>query len=352
MNNVITSGNQYREWLINLKLKVRHAQLKAAVSVNTALLEFYWDFGADIVNKQKDYGWGTGFLKQLSRDLMSDFPDMKGFSKRNLEQIRRWYLFYTGGSGHHENSDSVIAKQPATQLFQIPWWHNVIIVSRSKTVSEALFYVQKTIENGWSRAILEAQIETGLFERKGSAQSNFPNALPPPQSELARQIFKDPYSFEFITLDKDAKERDLQKGLLEHLKDFMIELGTGFAFVGSNYHLEVGGDDFYLDLLFYHLKLHCYIVIELKMDKFKPEYAGKMNFYLTAVDNLLRHEPDNPSIGILLCKGKNRIVVEYALKDVRKPIGVAGYKYTRALPKDIRSELPSIEEIEAELVNE
>ncbi|MBU0710931.1 DUF1016 family protein [bacterium] len=352
MNNVIIPGNQYREWLIDLKLKVRRAQLKAAVSVNTALLEFYWDLGADIVNKQKDYGWGAGFLKQLSRDLMSDFPDMKGFSKRNLEQIRRWYLFYTGGSGHHENSDSVIAKQPATQLFQIPWWHNVIIVSRSKTVSEALFYVQETIENGWSRAILEAQIETGLFERQGSVQSNFPNTLPAPQSELARQILKDPYSFEFITLRKDAKERDLQQGLLNHLKDFMIELGTGFAFAGSNYHLEVGGDDFYLDLLFYHLKLHCYIVIELKMDEFKPEYAGKMNFYLTAVDNLLRQAPDNPSIGILLCKGKNRIVVEYALKDVRKPIGVSEYKYTRALPKDIRSELPSIEEIEAELVNE
>ncbi|MBM9520604.1 DUF1016 family protein [Desulforhopalus vacuolatus] len=341
MGSNLTQDSDYLEWLKELKKKVRQSQLKAAVAVNTTLLEFYWDLGADIVEKQKNSSWGSGFLKWLSHDLMSEFPDMKGFSKRNLEQIRRWYLFYSEAGP--------IAKQPATQLFSIPWWHNVVIVSKCKTTPKAFFYIQKTIENNWSRSVLTHQIESGLYEREGKAMTNFRTTLPAPQSDLAQQILKDPYNFDFLTLTEDYNERELEQNLIQHITKFLLELGAGFAYIGKQVPIQVGERDFFLDLLFYHTRLHCYVVIELKIVDFEPEHAGKLNFYIKAVDETLRKDGDNPTIGILLCKNKDRVVVEYALSDIHKPIGVSEYQLTQALPENLKSSLPSIEEIEAKL---
>lgn len=336
----ITKSSEYLEWLKDLKKKIRQSQLKAAVAVNTALLEFYWGLGADIVEKQKNAKWGSGFLVHLSKDLMAEFPDMKGFSRRNLEQIRRWYLFY--------NTEHEFAKQPATQLFNIPWWHNVVIVSKCETIKKALFYIQKTIENNWSRSVLTHQIESGLYERQGLATTNFSKTLPAPQSDLAQQIIKDPYNFDFLTLTEDFNERDLEQSLIQHITKFLLELGAGFAYIGKQVPIQVGERDFYLDLLFYHSRLHCHVVIELKAVDFEPEHAGKLNFYIKAVDEKLRKEGDNPTIGILLCKNKDKLIVEYALSDINKPMGVSEYQLTQSLPDNLKSSLPSIEEIEAE----
>ncbi|CCK81890.1 PDDEXK nuclease domain-containing protein [Desulfobacula toluolica] len=344
MGSELTQDRDYLEWLKELKKKVRQSQLKAAVAVNTALLEFYWGLGADIVEKQKGAKWGSGFLKRLSQDLMAEFPDMKGFSKRNLEQIRRWYFFY--------NTDFEFAKQPATQLFNIPWWHHVVIVSKCKTTPKAFFYIEKTIENNWSRSVLTHQIESGLYERQGKAMTNFSKALPTPQSDLAQQIIKDPYNFDFLTLTENYNERELEQNLIQHVTKFLLELGAGFAYMGKQVPVQVGERDFFLDLLFYHTRLHCHVVIELKTVDFEPEHAGKLNFYIKAVDEKLRKDGDNPTIGILLCKNKDRLVVEYALSDIHKPMGVSEYQLTQALPENLKSSLPSIEEIEAKLSGE
>ncbi|MDD2942422.1 MAG: PDDEXK nuclease domain-containing protein [bacterium] len=371
---------EYRDWLKDIKQRLRQAQVKAAVQVNTALLTFYWELGADIVERQKSAQWGSGFLKQLSADLMAEFPDMKGFSKRNLEQIRRWHLFYAEGivdcatgcgiigqqvaAQLPKRNGESIAKQPATQLadnpiqsqlvatlVSIPWWHNVVIISKCKNVSEALYYVNKTLEHNWSRNVLTHQIETGLHEREGKAVNNFAATLPAPQSDLAQQLIKDPYNFDFLTLTKDYNELELEKALTDHITKFLLELGAGFAYVGRQNCLQVGERDFFLDLLFYHTRLHCYVVIELKTGEFEPEYAGKLNFYLKAVDEQLRGDRDERTIGILLCKTHDRLVVEYALSDIHKPMGVSEYQLTRALPDNLKPSLPSIEELEAEFGN-
>lgn len=261
---------------------------------------------------------------------------MKGFSARNLKYMRALAEAWP---------DEPIVQQ---LVAQIPWGHNIRILDRLKDPAEREWYVRATIEHGWSRMILEAQIETRLIDRQGSALTNFDRTLPAPQSELARQLIKDPYNFDFLSLGEDAQERELHRGLLQHLRDFMTELGLGFAYVGSEYHLEVGGEDFFVDLLFYHLKLRCFVVIELKTTKFKPEYAGKMNFYLSAIDDLLRHRDDQPSIGIIICKTKNQVVAEYALRDMAKPIGVSEHQLTESLPDDLKGRLPTVEQLEAE----
>jgi predicted nuclease of restriction endonuclease-like (RecB) superfamily len=373
MGNNVIANTQYREWLKELKQKVRKAQLKAAVSVNTALLTFYWEFGADIVEKQKNAKWGSGFLKRLSADLMAEFPDMKGFSHNNLQYIKRWYLFYSRDITNCGTGCSTIAQQPVAQLLepdalqkverlvphpnwpqavdklvQIPWGHNLVIISKCKDVAEALFYVWQTIENNWSRNVLTHQIESGLYERQGKAITNFDKTLPAPQSDLAQQIIKDPYNFDFLTLTENYKERELEQGLIRHVTRFLIELGAGFAYMGKQVPLQVGERDFFLDLLFYHTKLHCYVVIELKTGDFEPEFAGKLNFYIKAVDEQRRQKGDNDTIGILLCKKKDKLVAEYALSDINKPMGVSEYQLTQALPDNLKSSLPSIEEIEAE----
>jgi len=344
MKQTLTQNKTYSIWLKELKQKVRLVQIKAAVKVNSELLQFYWGLGQDIVDKQRNAKWGDGFLKQLSIDLSSEFPDMKGFSKRNLELIRQWYVFYS--------QKNLIAKQAVSQLVQIPWGHNIAIISKCKNLYEALFYIQKTIQNNWSRSVLTHHIESNLFKREGKAITNFKATLPEPQSDLARETLKDPYSFDFLALTERHNEKELENALVNHVTKFLLELGAGFSYMGRQYKLEIEGDEFFIDLLFYHVELHCYVVVELKTVKFKPEFAGKLNFYISAVDDILKSKRDNPSIGILICKSKKNTVVEYALKDVHKPIGVSEYIITKNLPEEFKSSLPSIEEIEAELSGE
>jgi len=283
---------------------------------------------------------GSKIIERLSKDLKQEFPDMKGFSSRNLKYMRAFAEAYP---------DRKFVQQAAAQ---IPWFHHCTILDKVKTHAERTWYIQQTIEYGWSRNVLVHQIEGDLYHRKGKAITNFNRTLPSPQSDLAQEVLKNPYVFDFLGLTEDIRERELEKQLISRIRDFLLELGVGFAFVGSQVHIEVGGEDFYLDLLFYHLKLRCYVVIELKTSSFKPEYAGKMNFYLSAVDDLLRHPDDKPSIGIILCKSRNKIIVEYALRDTTKPIGVSSYRLTRALPEDIKGSLPSVEDLERELESE
>jgi len=354
MTQSIIKTEDYLAFIQDIKQRIQGAQIKASIAVNQALLHLYWDLAERIVAKQQDAAWGDGFLLQMSRDLQAEFSEIKGFSKRNLELMRQWYRFWT--------ASGLIAKQAATQLdgavmgqqvvapiFQIPWWHNVVIVTKIKNPDEAFFYVQKTIQNNWSRVVLTHQIESGLYLREGKAVSNFQSTLPAPHSDLARQMLKDPYHFDFLMLKERHDEQELENALIEHITRFLLELGAGFSYLGRQYKLEVDGDEFFIDLLFYHVRLHCYVVVELKTVKFKPEFAGKLNFYISAVDEILKVEQDNPTIGILICKSKKDTVVEYALRNINKPIGVSEYTITQNLPEELKSSLPSIEEIEAEL---
>jgi len=358
--------NDYKQWLGELKQKFQQTQLKAAVQVNSTLLEFYWELGKDIVEKQADSTWGSGFLKQLSHDLMFEFPNVKGFSLSNIKYIRQWYMFYAQAKPIGQqpvaqfNQQSAIAKQAVSQLsqqlvdqlIQIPWGHNLKIIAKCKSIEEALYYVQQTQVNGWSRSVLTHQIESGLWQREGKAINNFERTLPAIQSDLAQQTLKDPYVFDFLSLTKDYNERELEQNLVKHITDFLLELGSGFAYVGKQVPLQVGERDFFLDLLFYHIHLHCYVVIELKTTDFEPEHAGKLNFYIKAVDELLRSESDQATIGILLCKKKDRLVAEYALSDIQKPMGVSEYQLTQSLPENLQSKLPSIEDLEQELAGD
>ena len=338
----------YKDWLADIKARVRNAQIKAAVKVNTELLDLYWWLGGDIVEKQKKSKWGDGLLVRLSKDLMAEFPEMKGFSKRNLELVRQWYLFYSRSKVSSQQAVGPFAKQLVSQIKQIPWGQNIIIVSRSKDIKEASFYVQKTMLHNWSRSVLVHQMESGLYKREGKAISNFSSTLPKTHSDLARQTLKDPYIFDFLSMSADYNERDLEKGLIDHLTKFLLELGAGFAFIGRQVLVQVGSQEFFIDLLFYHTRLHCYVVIELKTRDFEPGHAGQLNFYIKAVDTQLRKEGDQQTIGLLLCKNRDKLVAEYALSDIHKPIGVSEYKLTHSLPKNFKSSLPTIEEIEKE----
>lgn len=333
----ITVPMGYAELLEDLKNRIRSSQLRAGLAVNRELVMLYWEIGRRILAKQKIHGWGAKVVERLARDLRRSFPDMKGFSRANLLYMRAFAEAYP---------DSSIVQQVAGQ---IPWFHNCTLLDKVKDPIEREWYIRQTIQHGWSRNILVHQIESGLYKRQGKAITNFERTLPAPQSELAQQILKDPYIFDFLSIGKEAKERDLEKALLEQIRLFLLELGVGFTFVGSQYHLEIGGEDFYIDLLFYHLRLRCFVVIDLKIGEFQPEYAGKMNFYLSAVDDLLRHKDDQPSIGIVLCKDKNKEIVKYTLRDTRKPIGVSAYKLTETLPKNLKGELPSIKELQGSI---
>ncbi len=338
-----TQVKGYADFLGLLKQRIRLAQTRAAMAVNEELLALYWDLGREIVERQEREGWGSSVIDRLSSDLQRSFPEIKGFSSRNVSRMRAFYLAYASLAGDGPNLPQAVAK--------IPWGHHGLILEKLKDQAARRWYGEQTLAHGWSRAVLWHQIDTNLYERQGLAEksSNFPQTLPPPQSDLAQEILKDPYAFDFLTLGEDARERDLERGLVEHVRQFLLELGVGFAFIGSQYHLAVGSQDFYVDLLFYHLKLRCFVVIDLKMTEFKPEHAGKMNFYLSAVDDLLRHPDDQPSIGIILCKEKDRVVVEYALRDTQKPIGVSNFQLAAALPEGLKGSLPTVEELEAEL---
>jgi predicted nuclease of restriction endonuclease-like (RecB) superfamily len=326
----------YEEFLRDLKTRIRSAQIKAALSVNQEMILLYLEIGKAIMERQEREGWGKAIVERLSRDLRHEFPEMKGFSARNLWDMRRFYETYRD----QPNLRQLVA--------EIPWGHNLVLLNAVRDPAQREWYICQTIEYGWSRAILVHQIETDLYGRQATAEkvTNFPTTLPPPQSDLVQQTLKDPYIFDFLTLGKEAEERDLERALLDKIKDFLLELGAGVAFMGSQYHLEVGGQDFYIDLLFYHHRLRCLVAIDLKMRDFEPAFAGTMNFYLSALDDLVRHPDDQPSVGIILCKGKNQTVAEYALRDMSKPIGVSEYRFTAKLPKDLAKALPAPRDLE------
>lgn len=303
----------YSEFLTNLKHRIRSAQVQAALAVNQELVMLYWHIGQDISVKVNQKKWGSKVIIHLSNDLKREFPEMSGFSLRNLQYMRSFAAAYP---------DEAIVQQVVAQL---PWGHNVSLLDKLETREERLWYAQQAIENGWSRDVLTLQITTGLHNRIGGAMTNFQQALPPEHSDLVQKILKSPYNFEFLTLSHNVQEKDLERGLIAHIKDFFMELGVGFAFLGSQYPIAVDDKDYKLDLLFYHTRLHCYIVIDLKIGDFEPEFSGKMNFYVSAVDHFLKTEGDNPTIGIILCRSKTKTTVEFALQDLQKPIDVATY---------------------------
>ena len=340
MTQNLTTTDDYRALIADLKTRIRSAQIKAAITVNRELIALYWDIGQLIAEKQRASGWGDAVIEAVAKDLSREFQTMKGFSRRNLYYMKRFYNFH---AGRDEFVQQLVA--------QIPWGHNILILENIKEQEKALWYVQKTLENGWSRNALGLQIDNRLYERQATLPKidNFAERLPAPQSDLARQTLKDPYLFDFLDVGEEARERELESALVDRITRFLLELGKGFAFVGRQYHLEVGGDDFYLDLLFYHVRLHCYVALELKTGPFKPEYAGKLNFYLTALDEQVKTPEDQPSIGLVLCRDRNNLVAEYALRDLGKPIGIARYALAGTLPEALKASLPTVEEVEAEL---
>ncbi|MCL2651016.1 MAG: PDDEXK nuclease domain-containing protein [Candidatus Azobacteroides sp.] len=372
------NNSELKQWLVDLKARIRQSQIRAMIKVNDEMLRLYWDLGHDIVVRQMDAKWGSGFFAQLSKELKVEFPEMKGFSERNLLYIKQFYLFYSqdntifhqlGGKSENviphqlgaeiqlfENENTIILPQVGAEfdshpIFQIPWRHHVEIFTKCKSTHEALFYVQKTIKNGWSRAVLMNFMETDLYSAQGKAITNFSKLLPEPQSDLANEILKDPYNFDFLTLTENYKEKELEDALIANITKFLLELGQGFAYVGKQYPIQVGDRERNIDLLFYHLELRCYVVIELKVKDFEPEHTGKLGYYIAAINHQLKKEIDNPTIGMLIVKKKNNIDAQYSLESSSQPIGISEYTLSKLLPENFKSSLPSIEEIERELNN-
>lgn len=338
----------------DVKQLVNHAQLRAAQAANAELVRLYWRIGMLIDRRQEEEGWGAAVLPRLAASLQSELPEAKGYSERNLKLMVQFAHEYPEAFDQSELiGQQAVAQLPAAKgqpsVAQIPWGHNVLLMQRVKDRETRRWYVEATIANGWSRDVLATMIKSEAHLRQGRAVTNFDQALASPQSDLAKQSLKDPYVFDFLSLTVPFRERELEANLLRQLEKFLLELGQGFAFVGRQVELQVGGSSYFVDLLFYHLKLRCFVVIELKVGEFLPEHAGKMNFYLNAVDDQLRHEQDAPSIGLILCQERDHLVAEYALRGVAKPIGVSEYELTRALPKTLQSALPTVEEIEAKL---
>ncbi|SIO53969.1 PDDEXK nuclease domain-containing protein [Chitinophaga niabensis] len=354
MNKNLSKNEEYQQWLKALKNRVKQSQIKASLQVNYALLEFYWELGCQVLEKQKNAQWGDNLIPQLSKDLLIAFPGIKGFSKSNLFYIRKWVAFYHPQSKIPQVVGEIqsIDYEPFNEtpiipqlVGQIPWGHNREIITHCTTVDEALFYTRATISNNWSRAVLTANMESRLYERQGSAITNFETTLPNPQSDLARELLKNPYNFDFLDLEQDSLERNLENALVDQIQKFLLELGQGFAYMGRQFNITVGNSEFFLDLLFYHTKLRCYTIVEIKTVAFKPEFAGKLNFYLNAVDAQLKHPEDKPSIGILLCKTPDKVVVEYSLKNISNPLGVAEYNLTKNIPVNLQADLPTPEEL-------
>ncbi|MCL2028021.1 MAG: PDDEXK nuclease domain-containing protein [Bacteroidales bacterium] len=366
------TDSEYRQWLIDLKTKIKQSQIKAAVRVNEEMLRLYWDMGQDIVARQMEAAWGSGFFEKLSKDLRSEFPYLKGFSPRNLLYIKRFYTFYSQGNAiphqvgaeipsqlgtktqRAENQGNIILQQVVAEsgphpIFQIPWRHHVEIITKCKSVQEALFYVHKTIENGWSRAVLDHFMDAGLYSKQGKALTNFSRLLPEVQSDLANQLLKDPYNFDFLTLTEGYKERELEDALVDNITKFLLELGQGFAFIGRQVLVKMGETERFIDLLFYHTELRCYVVVELKANKFEPEHTGKLGTYVAAINHQRKKDTDNPTIGLIICKTKDNVMAQYALEGSSLPIGISEYELSNLLPENYRSALPSIEEIEAGL---
>ncbi len=385
-----------RDLLSEIKTRVRAGQNRAALSANAELIALYWDIGRMIATRQKAEGWGAGVIPRLAADLKNELPEEKGFSERNLKRMVRFFREYSDLASFMPQAAALLSKddqieaqaapqthppanlqQPAAKfeetddkefpnvpqaaahlpipldvLFGLPWFHHVVLIEKLKDLPLRYWYAHQALEQGWSRDTLTEQIKNRAHERQGAAVTNFERTLPEAHAAIAQSLLKDPYLFDFLTLEGTFHERELETGLLEHIQKFLLELGRGFAFVGRQYRLEISERDFYLDLLFYHLHLRCFVVVDLKKGEFKPEYAGKMNFYCSAVDDLVRHEQDAPTIGLILCQTKDRIFAEYALRDIHKPIGLADYELTRSLPTELASSLPSIEAIENELADD
>lgn len=350
--------SKYNDILSTLKEKIRQKRYEAVKSVNISLLSIYHEIGKTILEQQKIEGWGTKIIKRLALDLKLEFPDMKGFSERNLKYMRVFAETYPDLSIvqlpdaqlQADNQQSLTIVQPL--VAQLPWSHHIVILEKTKTPEERLFYIGKTIENNWSKNVLTLQIENKLFERQGKAITNFIHTLSKPQSDLAQETFKNPYIFDFLNMNEEMLERDLEKGLIEHLKKFMLELGRGFAYVGNQKNLNVEGDDFFLDLLFYNYVLKCFVIFELKVGEFKPEFAGKLNFYVNTVNEQLKRPDDKPTIGVLLCKTPNETVIKYSLKGIDTPIGVTDFELSQSLPKQLNEGMPTIEELKEEITKE
>lgn len=359
---------QYLNWISDLKNKIRNIQIKASLAINEQMIILYWEIGKSIVEKQQEFNWGSKIVEQMAKDLKRDLPETNGFSRTNLFAMRKFYLFYKDSelslqqgeqSDNNKNVQNLnlvhldggqFKKKETEQnpiLYKIPWKHHICIISKCSSTLEAKFYIQQTILNNWSRNILEIQINSGLINRLGNAPNNFELTLPKAQSDLAKETLKDPYKFDFLTLEVNVQELELEKQLTENISKFLLELGKGFAFVGRQYPLQIGNKERKIDLLFYHLKMHCYVVIDLKMGEFEPEFAGKMNYYLSAIDELLKTDIDQPSIGIVLCKSKDNLDVEYALRDINKPLGISEFKFNE-LPTNLKTNLPTVEELEKE----
>ena len=331
----IINTKTYMEFLNSLKKEIKQARLKAHLAVNKELILLYWKIGKEILERKRDLGWGSKVIEQLSQDLQHTFPEMKGLSPRNLVYMQTFANAYPD----FEFTQQVVA--------QIPWGHIVIILDKINDSQKRIFYIQNTIEHGWSRNVLAMQIANNLYEREGKALTNFKDTLPSPTSDLAQQLFKNEYNFEFLNLSKDVHEKVIERSLIEHIRDFLLELGSGFAFLGSQHKVTLAGEDFYIDLLMYHVKLRAYVVIELKAGKFKPEYVGKLSFYLTAIDKEVKLPDDNPTIGLLLCQSSNKLMVEYCLSDIRKPVGISEYRtITETLPKELETILPTPEQFQ------
>jgi predicted nuclease of restriction endonuclease-like (RecB) superfamily len=326
----------YGEWLANLKQRIRSARQRAVMAMNEEQIRLYHSIGCDIIDRQKQQGWGSKIINRLASDLQESFPEMKGLSSRNLKYMSVFAK---------KCPDLKIGQQSAAQL---PWFHIVILLTKVSNLVEREWYAAEAVAQGWTRSTLELQIKHKLFDRTGAALTNFDSQLELAQANLATQVLKDPYHFDFLGLGDEAQERDIENALIRHITRFLLELGAGFAFMGRQVRLEVGGDEFFIDLLFYHTRLKCHVVVELKATEFKPEHTGQLNFYLGAVDAQIKGEEDRPTIGLLLCKTKNRLVAEYALSGTNRPIGIAEYELVRALPEPLDRSLPSIEEIEAE----
>jgi predicted nuclease of restriction endonuclease-like (RecB) superfamily len=368
-NSDIIVQPEYKEFLHEVKQRIKSSQAKAALAVNRSLIQLYWGIGKLIAEKQTAYSWGTNIIEQLSLDLKTEFPAMSGFSPKNLRCTKQFYLFYSSPIwqqavaklGNIPSSNPIIAaaeKETSDNqsliilrqlVAEIPWGHHLLILNKINDPEEALFYIRQTIEHNWSRNMLTFHIEQKLFSRQGMGMSNFKETLPTPQAILAEQMLKDPYNFSFLTLEPKVQELDLEKQLTEHITRFLLELGKGFAYIGRQYPLKIGEKEYWIDLLFYHIRLRCFVVIDLKVTPFEPEHAGKMNFYLSAVDDLLKTEADHASIGIVLCKSKGAIEVEYALRGISKPIGVSEFVLTEALPDELRPSIPTVEEFEQEI---
>ena len=367
MSKPIKADNSYKAWITELKQRIRLSQIKAAVKVNIEMLHLYWSIGEDIVNRNAEAVWGKSVINQLSQDLKDEFPHMKGFSPRNLAYMKQMYLLYNSGENLQQaaakstvNDDKKSLQQVAAKIddvpnvideavFSIPWGHQMYILDKIKDVKEALFYVHKTIENGWSRNMLLNMLDTRLYEVQGKAITNFDRLLPVPQSDLAQQTLKDPYNFDFLTMREGYVEKELEDALTENITKFLLELGNGFAYVGRQVRIVVGQKELFMDLLFYNLKLHSYVVIELKTGEFRAEYVSKLGLYVTAVNHQMKHQMDNNTIGLLICKTKDEVVARYALETSNAPIGISEFQLTNLVPEDFKSSLPSIEDIEKEL---